>query len=97
MNHDTQPCALEWSGLGEVVCELPRPPPTCPSITIDVGMLFAEPPPAGVKVSLFARLIRSPPVAPKGTVITTGDQAGAAAATAPLPVPSLIVIAGAAV
>src|SRR5580704_5619852 len=45
---------------------VPRPPPSCPTITIDVGIEFVP------KVRLLVRLIvRSVPV---GTVITTGDH-----------------------
>jgi len=70
----------EWSGLVvhvEPVVEvplqldvtLPRPPPTWPTIMIEVGTEFPF-----AKVRLFVRLIVSPPAAPMGTVITTGDQ-----------------------
>jgi hypothetical protein len=41
---------------------------------IDVGTVFAVEEPVGVNVRLFVRLICNPPVAPVGTVITTGDQ-----------------------
>src|SRR5450631_66342 len=60
------------SGAGVVVrCfTSPRPPPSCPTITSEVGTEFAP------KERLFVRLIvRSCPV---GTVITTGDQPAAA-------------------
>src|ERR1700730_1667652 len=42
INQETHPCAFEWSGLVVVVrCDrLPSPPPTCPTIMIDVGMGF---------------------------------------------------------
>src|SRR5215469_12130358 len=95
INHDTHPCALAWLGLAVVVREAPRPPPTWPTITIDVGMLFGDP--LVVNERLLVRLISRPPAAPTGTVINTGDQAGLAAATAPLPPPPVSVIVGAAV
>jgi hypothetical protein len=41
---------------------------------IDVGTLFAVVAPVGVNVRLFVRLIVSPPAAPVGTVISTGDH-----------------------
>jgi hypothetical protein len=66
-------CALVWSGLAEVVRSEPNPPPNCPTITIDVGILLA--PLANDK--LFVRLICN---GPGGTVMTTGDQKPAAAA-----------------
>jgi hypothetical protein len=40
-----------WAGLGVVVAAVPRPPPNCPTIVSDVGIL----PPA--KVRLLVRLI----------------------------------------
>src|SRR6267378_6127751 len=72
-------CALVWSGLGVQVAPLvavaamlqlaltaPRPPPNWPTITSEVGTLFAP------NERLLVRLIvRACPV---GTVITTGDQ-----------------------
>jgi hypothetical protein len=64
---------LEWSGLAVVVRALPRPPPSWPTITIDVGIVF----PADVNDRLFVRLIVrlvNPGLATAGTVITTGDQ-----------------------
>jgi hypothetical protein len=54
------------------VRELPRPPPTWPTITIEVGTEFPF-----KKERLFVRLIVSPPVAPVGIVIITGDQPAA--------------------
>jgi hypothetical protein len=86
INHDTHPCALEWSGLPALVAEVPRPPPTWPIITIDVGTLLSPVPNERLLVRLMVRL----PVAgavPAGTVIRMGDQAGAAAAVAPVPPP----------
>src|ERR1700747_280682 len=98
INQVRHPCAREWSGLGVVVRERPRPPPTCPTITREVGMLFTAPPVAGVNERLLVRLIvRLAPRATEGTVITTGDQVGAAAATAPVPVVSVIVTVGGAI
>jgi hypothetical protein len=47
----------------------PKPPPTCPTITIEVGTVLLL-----AKERLFVRLIVSPFVAPVGTVITTGDH-----------------------
>jgi hypothetical protein len=47
----------------------PRPPPTWPTITIEVGTVLLL-----AKDKLFVRLIVSPPVAPTGTIITTGDH-----------------------
>jgi hypothetical protein len=41
---------------------------------MDVGMVFAVALPVGVNEILLVRLIWRPPVAPVGTVITTGDQ-----------------------
>ena len=60
-------------GLGVVVGGAPRPPPTCPTIMIDVGTEFPL-----AKTRLFVRLIVNPLVAPVGMVITTGDQPGTA-------------------
>ena len=51
---------------------LPRPPPICPTITIEVGTLFGVVVPVGVNVRLFVRLIVK--ACPAGTVITTGDH-----------------------
>ena len=52
MNQVVFACAAEWSGAGEVVrcAKTPRPPTTCPTITSDVGILFAggAVPPDGV-------------------------------------------------
>ena len=52
----------------------PRPPPTCPTMTREVGMLFVVV--AVGNERLFVRLIVKlvAPVAATGTVITTGDQ-----------------------
>ena len=77
INQVTQFCAAEWSGLVVVVrcAKTPRPPPTCPTITIDVGMVFAVVVPVGVNDRLFVRLIvKLVPVGTYGTVMTTGDQ-----------------------
>src|SRR5271169_4366984 len=61
-------------------------------------MVFAVPPPAGVNERVLVRLILSPPdVVVGGTVISTGDHAGLAAATAPVPPPPESVTVGAAV
>jgi hypothetical protein len=57
-----------------MVVGVPRPPPTCPTITIDVGTVFAVELPRGVNERLLVRLICKPPVAPVGTVINTGDH-----------------------
>ena len=59
INQLTHPCALLWSGLAVVVREakVPRPPPTCPTITIDVGTVFAVVVPVGVNERLLVRLI----------------------------------------
>jgi hypothetical protein len=54
------------------VTVVPRPPPTCPTIIKDVGILFGVVLPVGVNERLLARLmVRFEPV---GTVIITGDQ-----------------------
>ena len=60
----------------------PRPPPTCPMITMEVGTLFCVAVPAGVNKRLFVRLIvrAVAPALAAGTVITTGDHVPAAAA-----------------
>src|SRR6266576_219287 len=58
--------ALAWLGLAVKLPAVPRPPPNWPTITSDVGTLFAP------NERLLVRLIvRTCPV---GTVITTGDQ-----------------------
>jgi len=61
-----------WIGLAVVVLEVPRPPPICPTIIIEVGTVLVPVPAANER--LFVRLIVRPPVAVVGTVITTGDQ-----------------------
>jgi hypothetical protein len=50
---------VAWLGLGVVVRTVPRPPPTCPTITIDVGIVFAVLPVGvvGVNESLLVRLM----------------------------------------
>jgi len=60
----------------------PRPPPTCPKITMEVGTLFGVVVPAGVNERLFVRLIvrAVAPALAAGTVITTGDHVPAVAA-----------------
>src|SRR5271166_6506385 len=60
---------IAWGGLGTAVAEFPSPPPTCPTIMIEVGTVFPF-----ANDRLFVRLIVRPPLAPVGTVITTGDQ-----------------------
>jgi hypothetical protein len=60
--------ALVWSGLAEEVAVVPRPPPTWPTITSDVGTGAGK---------LLVRLIVKVAV-PEGTLITTGDQPVAA-------------------
>ena len=60
INHVTHPCALVWLGLGVVVREEPRPPPTCPTTTMDVGMAFAVLLPVGVNERLLVRLMVRP-------------------------------------
>jgi hypothetical protein len=62
---------------------MPRPPPTCPTITIEVGIVFGVVAPVGVNERLFVRLIVKlvGPVAAMGTVITTGDQVDGTVAT----------------
>src|ERR1700722_10842657 len=79
INQLGQACAYWWLGLAVVVRLLPRPPPTCPTMTMEVGIVFGVVVPKGVNVRPFVRLICNPPVAPTGTVITTGDQVPAAA------------------
>ena len=78
INQVTHPCALEWSGLGVAVANAPRPPPTCPTMTMEVGMVFAVAPVVvGVNDRLFVRLmvkLVAVPAAARGTVMTTGDQ-----------------------
>jgi hypothetical protein len=49
---------------------------------MDVGMVFAVVLPVGVNERLLVRLIWRPPVAPVGTVITTGDQVAGTGGTA---------------
>jgi hypothetical protein len=68
-----EPRAL-WSGLAVDVAVVPRPPPNCPTIMIEVGTVFAGLPAGvvGVNVRLFVRLIVR--LCPVGTVILTGDQ-----------------------
>jgi hypothetical protein len=56
-----------------VVREVPKPPPTCPTIIIDVGSVFAVVLPTGVNERLFVSSISRS--FPAGTVITTGDHA----------------------
>jgi hypothetical protein len=58
----------------------PRPPPNWPTITSDVGTVFAVVLPVGVNERLFVRLIVRP--CPVGTVITTGDQLAGVVPTA---------------
>src|SRR5262249_40366114 len=62
-------------GLAVEVAVDPKPPPSCPTITSDVGMLLNAPVALGNVtgiVRLLVRLItRSEPL---GTVMTTGDQ-----------------------
>src|SRR5579871_4775504 len=60
MNQLGHPCALAWLGLGVVVGVAPRPPPTWPTITMDVGILFAVVVPAGVNERLLVSAICSP-------------------------------------
>ena len=63
------------AGLGVVVGAAPRPPPSWPTITRDVGneLLAGVPPVANV--SLLVRLIvRLVPAVLYGTVMMTGDQ-----------------------
>ena len=57
INQVTHPCALEWSGLVVVVrcAKTPRPPPTCPTIMMDVGTVFVPVP--AVNDRLFVRLM----------------------------------------
>jgi hypothetical protein len=63
-------------GLGAYFAALPRPPPNCPTITIDVGTLFGAVVPFW-NIRLLVRLIfRSFPV---GMVMTTGDHTPAPA------------------
>src|SRR6516164_3975345 len=82
INQVAHPWALVWSGLCVVVrCALrPRPPPTCPRMTMEVGIVFG----AVVvgKDRLFVRLIVKLVAVPgeaMGTVITTGDHVGVVA------------------
>ena len=89
INQVTQFCAAEWSGLVVAVrcASTPRPPPTCPTMTMEVGIVFAVAPVGvvGVNERLFVRLIVklvAVPAAAMGTVITTGDQVPAVPAAA---------------
>src|ERR1700722_1639194 len=91
INQLGQACAYWWLGLAVVVRLLPRPPPTCPTMTMEVGIVFGVVVPKGVNVRPFVRLICKPPVAPTGTVITTGDQVPIAAAE---PVAAVVTDAG---
>src|SRR4029077_8100955 len=54
-------------GLGTFVAVFPRPPPSWPTITSEVGMLFAP----AANVRLFVRLIVR---LPGGAVMTIGDH-----------------------
>src|SRR4029077_2911676 len=75
-------CSGACTGLAVVVlcARFPRPPPTWPTITREVGTVFAVALPVGVNVSRVVRLlVRLCPVA---TVITTGDQPASAVAVA---------------
>src|ERR1035438_8216454 len=88
MNQVLFAMAAWWSGAGEVTgVVFPRPPPNCPTITIDVGILFAPDRNERLLVRLIVR------ACPEGTVITTGDQPvavgfnAAHVAAGPLPVP----------
>jgi len=51
---------------------VPRPPPTCPTIISDVGIVFGVVVPIGVNDRLFVSSISRS--FPDGTVITTGDH-----------------------
>src|ERR1035438_9084653 len=69
MNQVLFAMAAWWSGAGEVTGDVfPRPPPICPTTTIDVGILFAPDRNERLLVRLMVR------ACPEGTVITTGDQ-----------------------
>jgi hypothetical protein len=59
--------ALVWSGLGEDVAVVPRPPPNWPTIVSEVGTLFPF-----ANDRLFVRLICR--VCPVETVMTGGTQ-----------------------
>ena len=86
INQEGHASTLVWSGLSVVVrsAVTPRPPPTWPTIMIDVGTEFPF-----AKDRLLVRLMVNPPVAPVGTVITTGDQvAGVAGVVAVAAVPA---------
>ena len=82
MNQEGQSCTVAWLGLAVVVRDDPRPPPTCPTMTMEVGIVFAVVVPVGVNERLFVRLMVKPPVVagdvpvpvPTGTVIRTGDH-----------------------
>ena len=81
INQVGHPCARLWSGLAAVVrcARTPRPPPTCPTMTIEVGMVFVVAAPVGVNERLFVRLIVklvAVPAAATGTVMITGDHVG---------------------
>src|SRR5215472_3848178 len=80
INQLTHPWASVWSGLATYVAPVPRPPPTCPTIMIEVGILFGVALPVGVNDRLFVRLICNPPGAAVGTVMTTGDHCPSIAA-----------------
>src|SRR3954470_2129472 len=58
-------------GLAVVVALFPSPPPNCPTMVSDVGILVAP------KIRLLVKLICR--VCPVGTVMTTGDQPPTAA------------------
>jgi hypothetical protein len=59
-------------------------------------MAFAVPPEAGVNERLLVRLmVKLVPVETYGTVINTGDQAGLAATTAPVPTPESVTVGAA--
>ena len=63
-----------WDGLDANVPGPPRPPPSCPTIMIDVGTPEVAP---GGTGKLFVKLIASE--FPVGTVMTTGDHVPAEA------------------
>jgi hypothetical protein len=66
-----------WSGLGVDVAVVPRPAPSCPTITSEVGTVFVAVP--AVKERLFVRLICR--ICPVGTVMITGDHVDGTVAT----------------
>ena len=79
INQEGHDCASVWLGLGVLVWLAPRPPPTCPTMAIEVGIALAVAPvPVGVNTKLFVRLIVKlvgvPAVVEVGTVISTGDH-----------------------